>query len=315
MIQFGIVGAGNIAQRFMTGINHSEQASVVALYARDRAKGESFGDKHQIDTVYDDYKAMLSDERIQAVYIALPNFMHYDAIMEALLAGKHVLCEKPSFIHEEDCVKAFALAKSKKLMLMEAMKVCFLPTTLQVKRWIERGNIGKVKSATANFCRSTYIPQNHPIYDVNKGGGAMFDVGCYGLAFFNHLFGQPTSFYSAMSELTCGVDETATLTLKYDSNILATLYASFGVSMANDAVIYGEYGKIRIHEFWKSQRAELVTQNGNVDFFEVDQPSEFVYQIDHFCDCILRGASESVIMSEVATMGNLKIILECVGRK
>lgn len=315
MIQFGIVGAGNIAQRFMKGINQSEQASVVAIFARNRAKGEAFGEKFKIDVIYDDYQAMLSDERIQAVYIAQPNFMHFESIMEALRAGKHVLCEKPSFIHEEECVQAFALAKSKNLMLMEAMKVCFLPTTQQVKRWIERGDIGKVKSATANFCRSSYIPQSHPIYDASKGGGALFDVGCYGLAFFNYLFGQPTTVNSAFSELTCGVDETATLTLKYDKDVLATLYASFAVTMANDAIIYGEYGKIRIHEFWKSHRAELVTQNGTTDFFEVDQPSEFVYQIDHFCECIKSEMSESSIMSESVTKANLKIILDCIGRK
>lgn len=303
MIKIGIIGAGKIAHRFMEAINQTTLASVEAIYVRNGQKGQLFAEKFKIGKVYTDLEKMLQDESIQAVYVATPNFMHYENIMQSLAANKHVICEKPMFIDEKECNQAFLVAKQKNLILMEAMKVCLLPTTMYAKQLIEEGRIGKIRSVRASFCRKAEIEASHPIFDVAKGGGALFDVGCYPLAFCNYLFNEPDKVNSMLQKHPEGVDEAVSLQLRY-GDIFASIEAGFAYTLPNYALISGEMGNIRIDDFWKSRRVylndELVFESGDV--------SEFVYEIEHFCQCILHSLDESPVISEKFVKMNLKFI-------
>ena len=131
IINIGLLGPGKIAKRVADGIISADNANLYAIGSRNINRAREFAkDYHAI--AYEN-EELLKDKNVDAVYIAIPNAYHFEWIMKSLQAGKHVICEKPIFVNEEECEKAFTLAKEKRLMLMEAMKSDFLPLTLKIK--------------------------------------------------------------------------------------------------------------------------------------------------------------------------------------
>lgn len=307
MIRLGILGAGNIAHRFMKGVGYSNEFSVECAYARKQEKANAFANTFGIPHATADINQFLYHENLAAVYIATPNFMHFENVMQALTAGLHVCVEKPAFIDPKEAEEAYAYAKEHDLILMEAMKVCYLPTTLKAKQWIKEGRIGECISMEASFCRRSKIKEEHPIYDVQKGGGALFDVGCYALAMVRELFKEPLNVKAVFHQCSSGVDDTAQLLLTYSDQRTAMIQASFLIDKDNTAVIYGSEGTIKIPEFWKSNQMELQRYDGTHDRFTCIQPSEFTWQIMMFAS-LIKG--ETMMNESISGVTNCRIIRE-----
>src|ERR1043165_2902310 len=92
---WGILGTGNIARQFATGVNASKRGRLVSVASRDGGKAAAFADTYRAPRSFGTYEALLRDPEVDAVYVSLPNSMHHEWTIKALLAGKHVLCEKP----------------------------------------------------------------------------------------------------------------------------------------------------------------------------------------------------------------------------
>lgn len=307
MIRIGVLGAGNIAHRFMHGIENAGEFSVDCVYARKYEKAEAFAETFKIPHASDDLYQFLYNQNLEAVYIATPNFMHFENVMQALTAGLHVLVEKPAFIEPNEAEEAYLYAKEHNLIIMEAMKVCYLPTTQIAKQWIKEGRIGEIISMDATFCRRSEIRKDHPIYDTKKGGGALFDVGCYALAMVRELLGEPVDVQAVFHQCASGVDDTAQLLLTYSNKCTAMIHASFLIDKENAALIYGREGTIKIPEFWKSNQLELNRYDGTHECFTCDQPSEFTWQIKAFAS-LIKG--EKVNNESISGLINCRIIRE-----
>lgn len=287
MVRLGILGAGNIAHRFMKGVVAVKDIRVDCIYARKVEKAEAFAKQYAVKCYTDNFQQFLNHENLDAVYIATPNFLHYEHVMAALRAGLHVMVEKPAFIDVRQAKEALTYAKKHQLILMEAMKVCYLPTTKLAKQWLTEGKIGEVICMEANFCRRSEINLDHPIFDKQKGGGALFDVGCYALAMVRQLLGEPKQIHADFHLCKQGVDDTVELLLSYDGSQWARVQASFLIDQQNAAILYGSEGTITIPEFWKSASMELKRYDGLKESFSYEQSSEFTWQIEYFVDLIL----------------------------
>ena len=309
MIRLGILGAGNIAHRFMKGVQGAETFSVVSVYARKADKAKQFADDFNIQSYTDDLHQFLNHDELDAVYIATPNFLHFENVMQALRAGLHCMVEKPAFIEPAQALSAYQFAQEHNLILMEAMKVCYLPTTQKAKQWLNDGKIGKVIQMEASFCRKIDIDASHPIFDVQKGGGALFDVGCYALAMVRELLNEPNHVDAWFHLCASGVDDTAELLLTYQDT-WASIQASFLLDKQNAAIIYGSEGTITIPDFWKSHRMELQRYDGLKESFICDQPSEFTPQINYFADLILGKVKSNASISGLLNCGIIKEAIE-----
>ena len=307
MIHFGILGAGNIAHRFMQGIDCCDHAIVDIVYTRNLEKGKAFIEKHHISRAVDDLDAFLASE-VDAVYVATPHQCHASDILKCLEANKHVLCEKPMFVKLEEAESLMSLAKQKHLLLMEAMKVCFLPTTLQAKAWLKEGKLGNLKHITATFCRDSKnsIPEGSYLWD-KKVGGALFDVGCYPIAFCNFLMDERPSVIPKQIDCEKGVDVSSSLELKY-ADVSADVACSFAYTLENKAEIVGELGRIVIKDFWKAHKMCFIGEKEET--IEYEAVPEFYYQIDHFCRCIEAGLDESKLMTHALSKLNLACMLK-----
>lgn len=308
-MKFGIIGCGKITERFLKGCCLCEDVEVVAAASRDLQKAKDFCMQHQISLAYGSYEALCKDNTVDAVYIATPPFTHYALAKMALMNGKHVLCEKPFLSSENEVKELFELARTNGLMIMEAMKAVFTPTTLQVKAWLDEGKIGELKYAEAGYCYKSPFGYDHWVYDAHKMGGSMLDVGVYAIAYLNRLIGRDIIESVALStKSVTGCDEFKQILIKYEHHVQASVRAALNVKTRNIAYFYGTLGYIEVDEFWKSKKAKLISYKGEtIEFFD-DFPSEFKFQIEHFVQCIKKGTFESPVMSEQASLAIIKLI-------
>ncbi len=308
-INFGIIGPGTIAHRFVKGMKYVESGQITAVASRDLEKAKSFAKQYEIDKYYGSYDEMLDDPAIDVVYIATPPHLHFDQVMQCLKKKKHVVCEKPFMVNSAQIKRAFAYAKSRNLFLMEAMKAVFLPTTIQAKKWIDDGKIGELKYIDASYCYDGKFDKSHWVYKKELGGGGMFDVGVYAAAYVQYMINSNIQSISKKSLVNDQQsDDLSCINILFKNNIIATIRGAIGVQTENKAMIYGTLGYIECNHFWKTDEVVLHVYGQDEEVYTVNQPSEFTYQIQEVVNCVLQGKNESNILSEEFSIGILDMI-------
>ena len=130
MVRFGILGAGNIANRFAASLGHEQHATLVAASCRSTQKAVEFLSKVPCDAdarAYGSYDELLGDDDVDAIYLALPHSLHKEWACKALRAGKAVLCEKPACLSANEMRGISQTAQDTRTLFMEAMKSRFVP--------------------------------------------------------------------------------------------------------------------------------------------------------------------------------------------
>ena len=124
------IGTGAITKSMLAEFKRSDVLHCTAIYSRKEETGRAMAEEFGLEKVFTSMEEMLADASIDMVYVASPNSIHYSQTKAALLAGKHVICEKPCTTTESQTRELFALAKERNLFLMEAQKMLFLPAVL-----------------------------------------------------------------------------------------------------------------------------------------------------------------------------------------
>ena len=176
-INWGIIAPGHIANKMAEAMQKSKlnlnlNINLYAVASRDIAKAKEFCEKWKFEKYYGSYKELISDPKVDAVYIANPHSHHYSSVMECLEGGKHVLCEKPVACNLTQLNEMIAKAKEKKLFFMEAMWTAFNPCIKRVKEIISEGKIGEIKHIESSFyCRMDKDLKNRYWDPALAGGG------------------------------------------------------------------------------------------------------------------------------------------------
>jgi predicted dehydrogenase len=235
--RWAILGTGSIAERTIRDIRLAGTMDVVAVASRTRASAVDFAARHTIGQVFDTVDDALASDAVDAVYICTPHNSHFDLARQALLAGKHVLCEKPMTLTAEASRDLAALAATRRLFLMEAMWMAFTPAIAHVREVIRSGAIGEVRFVEAsmgfNFPRSA----TSRLWDPELGGGALLDVGIYPLAFAHLVLGPPQSITATGVMQPDGVDLRSTVHLGYAARPGTSTEPSASVSTSMTEVI------------------------------------------------------------------------------
>ena len=251
-LRFGILGTGNIANQFAEGVAASGRCVIGSIGSREQQTAQAFAEKFGISGVHGSYDGLLNDADVDAVYISLPNSMHYEWTIKALQAGKHVLCEKPIACTFSEADAMFAAAKQYGLVLTEAFMYRSHPQTKAVLKEIQQGTIGSVKLIRTSFCYSTRKVEGNVRFSKELAGGALMDIGCYCVDLARLITEQDPTAIDCRARLhDSGVDEYACGTLGYDDGIIATFCCGMTVQTDNAALICGDEGYIRVPVPWK----------------------------------------------------------------
>jgi predicted dehydrogenase len=192
-IRWGIVGTANIARaQFLPGLREAGGGRATTVASRDRAKAEAYATAHGIDQGIEGYQALVESPDIDAVYVALPNALHAEPTIQALRAGKAVLCEKPLSVGAAQTEDVLAAAATAARPLWEAFVFPFQAQHQRLLRLLEDGAIGEPAELYSAF----HFPLSNPAnirMDAALGGGALADVGCYPIRLAFELFGASTN--------------------------------------------------------------------------------------------------------------------------
>ena len=247
-ICWGILGTGNIAQLFASDLAYARDATLLAIGSRSNEKARAFAERFKVPYSYGSYSELANDPRVQAVYIATPASVHKDNLLLCLNSGKAVLCEKPFTLNAREAKEVIALARQKKVFLMEAMWTRFVPVMVKVRELLAAGTIGTVKHLIADLgTRAIFEPQGR-VFNAELGGGALLQKGCYLLSLACMILGNPTLVRGIAVMSETGVDEHAGILLGYSTFQLASLLCSVTVHTQRGAIIVGTKGQIKIHE-------------------------------------------------------------------
>lgn len=310
-IKWGILSTARIGvEQVIPAIQRSRNGEVYAI-ASSSGKAENITEQLNIPKAFDTYEELLQDVDIDAVYIPLPNHLHYEWTIKAARAKKHVLCEKPAALNANDVEEMISVCRENGVLFMEAFMYLFHPQHQKVKELIKSGVIGQIKMMRA--CFSFYLEnrEGNIRLDPNKGGGAIYDIGCYCInSICNILDAQPTSVFAAGECNEDQVDTTASGILRFPNNVFATFDCSFDAALRHEYEIVGTKGTIRVPYAY---RPDLNTGNSIIQVHTEDQVTEFPvhgdqYQleVEHFSDCILSG--NHPVYTGGNTLGNLEVI-------
>lgn len=264
-LNWGILGTGNIARQFCTGVNDSLRGRLAAVGSRQAASAEAFAGEFHIPRAVGDYASVLADPAVDAVYVSLPNHLHHAWTLAALAAGKHVLCEKPLAMNEREAREMFAAAHKADRLLMEAFMYRTHPLTAAVRQAAASGAIGTPQLIRTSFCYRTRRIAGNIRFDPAMGGGGLMDVGCYCIDFSRLIAGREPIDARAMGRLhATGVDDLAVGTLNFGEGLLASFTCGMTTQADNTAYICGDEGYIEIPIPWKPprQQAEFVVARG-----------------------------------------------------
>lgn len=178
-INWGVIGTAGIAKGCtIPGMQLAENCNLYAIAGRSMEKAKAYQDAFGFEVAYDSYDALLADPKVEAVYIPLPNELHYEWTIKALNAKKHVLCEKPLAPTPAQIEAMFACADTNGVHLMEAYAYLHNPLMAAIKAELKSGVIGDVRYMESQFITSDYDVSNIRMRKETYGG-ATYDLGCY----------------------------------------------------------------------------------------------------------------------------------------
>ena len=308
MYHFGIIGAGNIAHKFIEAVRMTKNADVTAVASKSLERARDWAEKEGLSRYYDSYETLLADPDIDIIYIATLSNAHYDNIKACLEAGKHVICEKPMTQTASQAQEMITLAREKQLFLMEGMWSRFLPKSLQVRRWIQEGRIGELHLMQANIGWKADKTYNKRLFYPELGGGSLYDIGIYPMELLPYYADQKiTQMQFLKKDYSTGVDDIVSLNLQLE-RCIANIQCSFTTKMPEDAYLYGSDGYIHIPKIHFGNRARLYDlEDRLVEDFHEGLDNGFYYEVCEVISCIEKGQTESSICPLNMTYDNAKL--------
>jgi len=323
MFKWGIIGSGSICNDFVTVLKAIKNCQVVAVSSRTEEGAKEFAQKFGIPKVFNSTEELAKDKELDCVYIGVPHNKHHEAAMECIKNKIPVLCEKPLTLNASQAEEMVQLAKANNTFLMEAMWTRFIPALLKAKELTKE--IGDLRLVTCDISYNSWNRDKlkERAYDPNQAGGAILDVGSYGISFASWMYGgvMPTAVKALAQIADTGVDESAIIALKYGESKLANITCSVHPKAQGSCWIVGEQGTIHIHgPGW--QHAVYVTlhkEGKDREDFKFQLPDikgEFMFERGELMlfealevmQCIEKGQTESKIMSLQESVNIMKTL-------
>ena len=308
-MKIGILGAGGIAEMVAPALVALPEINCYAVASRTPGKGEAFAKTYGFKKVYTDYAQMLSDPEVELVYVATPHSHHYEHMKLCLEYGKHVICEKAFTMNRQQAEEVFAIAKQKGLFVAEAIWTRYMPSRKLIQDILDSGIIGKPNTLTANL--SYVIADKQRIYDPALAGGALLDIGVYGLNFALMHFGRDIiRMESSVAKMETGVDGMETITLFYRDGRMAVLTHSVWCRSDRMGIIHGDKGYLVVENINNPQSVQVFDDEDRLiaRYNVPEQINGYEYEFREAVGCIEAGKLEPDSTSHADTLEVMELM-------
>ncbi len=302
MLQLGILSTAAIAAHHVVpAVSGAGRAEVTAVGSRDLSRAEAFARRLGIPRAHGSYDALLADDGVDAVYIGLPNHLHRDWTRRAAEAGKHVLCEKPLGLDEAEVAEMIAACDQAGVVLMEAFMYRTHPSWVRAIELVRSGRLGELRDVQSTFSYFNDDPDNIR-NQVQAGGGALYDIGCYGInSAMLIMDGEPDHVSGMMTvDEATGVDVLTSGLLGFGHR-QATFTCATRVESDQRVDIYGSDARLRVEipfNIPADRPTRLLLAAGGspptdpaIEEIVVPPANQYTTQVDGFAEAVLDGAA------------------------
>ncbi|MDQ0298123.1 putative dehydrogenase [Salibacterium salarium] len=300
-LNWGIIGGARIAQEeFLPALHKSEKGEMRAIASKTRSADEY----QDIPIFYSSYEELLEDRSIDVVYIALPNALHAEWALKAMEKGKHVLLEKPAGVSVQEVTDMKKAAEKNQVVVMEAFMHQFHKQHDVVKKLLQTNKLGEWKYFKAQF---SFQLTNQKNIRLNKqlGGGALYDVGCYGIHTMNQLLEWKPEKVTTRGKLHDEVDVLSTSLFEDEKGRFAEIVASFDLPPVNQYEIICEKGSILLEHAYRPDasangcgKITVKNQGGTIISAADIKDDAYVNEIEHIQASIRDNRSLKYTMAD-----------------
>lgn len=311
MFKWGLMGGGRISSLFAKGLESADNMTVHGVASISGKNPYNIQTKKSYRT----YEELASDPEIDAIYIDTIHPQHLPCVKICLEAGKPVLCEKPVTINAKELQEILNLAKAKNTFFMEAMWSRYLPSVRYLKELLAAGQFGQTDYMHITF-GTRVDPSVQRIYDVSLGGGALLDIGVYGINLADYWLGEtPKEIHSHAQCLENTVDLSTSVQFAYESGAAAEMMFAVNRYLTDSACIVTEKAEFVVPYFWRPDTILQYAPKGNFQVDRLRMRKEFPmvgngyqYEAMEVRRCLERGLLESPDMSWQESLEIMKIM-------
>jgi predicted dehydrogenase len=298
-VKWGIISTADINRKVIPGAHASSKVDLVGVASRDQARADAYANEWEIPRAYGSYEALLADEEIEAVYISLPNTMHCDWSINALEAGKHVLCEKPMSRHTAEVEAAFDAAERSGRLLSEAFMYRHNPQTKRVEELVAGGAIGELRLIRSAFSYSLYDEDNIRLR-TDVEGGSLMDVGCYTVSGSRLFGGEPERVHGEAWFGPSGTDWVFGGMLRFPGNVIGLIDCGTAMPERDELEAVGSEGSVFLDDPWHCKVPVIeLRRDGNVERIELEPTDSYRLELENVSEAI-RGEGELLLGREDA---------------
>ncbi|MFQ5878890.1 MAG: Gfo/Idh/MocA family protein [Dehalococcoidia bacterium] len=306
-VRWAIYGIGLHAERRMApALRRVKNTELAAVCSRDRGRAKAFADRFQAAQAYDSYDVLLADPNIDVVYLATPNNLHRQHTEKAAAAGKHVLCEKPMALTEEDCQAMIEACRRAGVKLGTAYQNRNHPAHIEARRLVLAGEVGDILMASAQFNQNVSLEEAWRDWKMDlpqSGGLAIMAVGVHVFDLLRFVLGREAVAVAAFSDEDLAnnhFDSNWTCAFHFQGGAQGlALYGRNIPNMRNDLMLHGSQGRVMgIGTVGVLYRGSLLVSRGDVateTSYPYPHPEIGLYEglIESFNASVLEGKEPS----------------------
>ena len=301
LIRWGILGTARINRALIPAIRASTRNRLVAIASRTPARAKNYAKKWGIDQYYGSYQTLLDNPEIDAVYISLPNHLHAEWAIKAAQSHKHVLCEKPLALSPDEINAIIIAARKNNVFISEGFMYRHHPQTKIIQSLVKSGKLGNIQHIDGCFSIILEHPDDYR-WKPEFGGGSIWDLGCYPVSFMRMLVGKnPDEVFGQSVLAPTNVDLTFVGQMKFDNQITAQFYCSFGLPFRTKIEIMGSKGSLFVARPFKPEDfapVKFVDANGNEELIRCDYPDLYLGEVEDLSNAILFNQKQLIPLEE-----------------
>ncbi len=310
-IRWGVLAPGGIARDWTAALHARTASRVAAVGSRSRSRAQAFADEYGIPRAYGDYESLVSDSQIDAIYIASPHSEHHRHALLALEAGKPVLVEKAFTRDAAEAAAVIDVARAKHLLVVEAMWTRFLPHIDVVRRCLEDGLLGEVRTVEADHGQLLYPNGPRRMADPALAGGALLDLAIYPVSFAHFALGGFATVQASGTLVETGVDGAETIAVTGADGAIGTLSATMLAKTPCAASISGTAGRVELDGwFYQPNTVRLIDPDDHeIDRFDTPEREHgLAYEAAEFARLLTAGDTESTLMPLAETLQIMRVL-------
>ncbi|MCD7838871.1 MAG: Gfo/Idh/MocA family oxidoreductase [Clostridiales bacterium] len=296
MLKIGTVGTGAITEQMLCAMAQVEGVECTAICSRSQERATQFAQNHQIPLAFDSLKKMVRSGDINTVYLASPNSLHAAQALQAIAAGKHVICEKPLATTAAKAKEVFQAAREKGVLVFEAVSTLYMPNFLRCAELVQE--VGQVKKLVCSYTQrsrryNAYLRGEHiNSFDPEMEGGALNDLGVYAVHAVVRLLGRPHSATYFPIRGKNGVDVSGMLTLEYP-DLKVEVFCAKNCNRGSSFLLQGSAATLRVDGPLNTfGQCSLDTAGRSQPFHLQDNDKRLCYELAAFRDAIDGGDKE-----------------------